>query len=49
YTAKMLGLRVRGLPGWTLPVLGGLLFALLVVAWLTSALWFFSRSGLPLT
>jgi Family of unknown function (DUF6529) len=49
YTAKMLGLRVRGLPGWTLPVLGGVLFALLVVTWLTSALWFFSRSGLPLT
>jgi Family of unknown function (DUF6529) len=49
YTAKMLGLRVRGLPGWTLPVLGGALFALLVVTWLTSALWFFTRSGLPLT
>jgi Family of unknown function (DUF6529) len=49
YTAKMLGLRVRGLPGWTLPLLGGVLFALLVLTWLTSALWFFSRSGLPLT
>jgi Family of unknown function (DUF6529) len=49
YTAKMLGLRVRGLPGWTLPVLGGLVFTALVVLWLTSALWFFTRSGLPLT
>jgi len=49
YSAKMLGLRVRGLPGWTLPVLGGLVFAALVVVWLTSALWFFGRSGLPLT
>ena len=49
YTAKMLGLRVRRLPGWTLPVLGGLVFACFVVVWLTSALWFFSRSGLPLT
>ena len=49
YTSKMLGLRVRGLPGWTLPVLGGLVFAALVVAWLTSAIWFFTRSGLPLT
>jgi hypothetical protein len=49
YSAKMLGLRVRGLPGWTLPVLGGLVFAALVVVWLTSALWFFTRSGLPLT
>jgi hypothetical protein len=49
YTAKMLGLRVQRLPGWTLPVLGGLVFACFVVVWLTSALWFFSRSGLPLT
>ena len=24
YAAKMLGLRLRGLPGWSLPVLGGL-------------------------
>jgi hypothetical protein len=49
YAAKMLGLRVRGLPGWTLPVLGGLVFASLVLVWLTSALWFLTRSGLPLT
>jgi hypothetical protein len=49
YAAKMLGLRVRGLPGWALPLLGGLVFATLIVLWLTSALWFFTRSGLPLT
>ncbi len=49
YASKMLGLRLRGLPGWTLPVLGGLVFTALVVAWLTSAVWFFTRSGLPLT
>ena len=49
YAAKMLGLRLRGLPEWTLPVLGGLVFALFVTVWLTSALWFFTRSGLPLT
>lgn len=49
YSAKMVGLRLRGLPGWTLPVLGGLVFTALVVVWLTSALWFFGRSGLPLT
>ena len=28
YAAKMLGLRVRGLPGWALPVLGGTVLAL---------------------
>jgi len=49
YAAKMLGLRIRGLPGWALPVLGGTVLALLVVIWLTAALWFFTRSGLPLT
>lgn len=48
YAAKMLGLRLRGLPGWTLPVLGGLLFAVFVLLWFTSALWFFTRSGIPL-
>ena len=49
YAAKMLGLRVRGLPGWALPVLGGAVLSTLVLIWLTSALWFFTRSGIPLT
>ena len=49
YAAKMLGLRVRGLPGWALPLLGGAVLTTLVLVWLTSALWFFTRSGLPLT
>jgi len=48
YAAKMLSLRTRGLPPWTLPVLGGSTLSLLVLVWLTSALWFFTRSGLPL-
>jgi hypothetical protein len=49
YAAKMLGLRLQGLPGWALPVLGGTVFGALVLTWLTAALWFFTRSGLPLT
>ena len=49
FAAKMLTLRLRGLPGWLLPVLGGGVFAAFVGLWLTSAEWFFSRSGLPLT
>jgi hypothetical protein len=49
YAAKMLGLRLRGLPGWALPVLGGAVLALVVVLWLTASLWFFTRSGVPLT
>ena len=48
YTAKMLGLRLRGLPSWALPVLGGTAFALFLLVWTTSALWFFTRSGVPL-
>jgi len=49
YGAKMLGLRLRGLPGWAVPVLGGTVFGALVSAWLTGALWFFTRTGVPLT
>jgi hypothetical protein len=49
YAAKMLGLRMRGLPGWTLPLLGGSVLTLVVTIWLTAALWFFTRSGLPLS
>ena len=49
YAAKMLGLRLPGLPGWALPVLGGSVFAALVLIWATAALWFFTRTGLPLT
>lgn len=48
YAAKMLALRLRGLPGWALPVLGGTVLSCLVLLWLTAALWFFTRSGVPL-
>jgi hypothetical protein len=48
YAAKMLGVRMRHLPAWSIPVLGGTLFTLFVLVWLTSALWFFTRSGVPL-
>lgn len=48
YAAKMLGLRLKGLPGWVLPVLGGAVLSLLTVLWLTAGLWFFTRHGLPL-
>jgi hypothetical protein len=49
YAAKMLGLRVDGLPDRAVPWLGAGVLTSLVVVWLTSAVWFFSRSGLPLT
>ena len=46
FTVKMLILPKRGLRPWVLPVVGALVFTLLVAVWLTSALWFFSTFGL---
>ncbi|WP_088288863.1 DUF6529 family protein [Kineosporia sp. A_224] len=46
FTTKMLALTRRGLPGWSLPLLGGLVFTTLVGLWLTSALWFFTTNGI---
>ena len=48
FVAKMLGLARKGVPGWLLPVLGGVVFMALVVLWLTSALWLFTTSGFRL-
>ena len=48
FATKMLGLRVKSLPGWALPVFGGLLFAVLIGAWATAALWYFTQPGVPL-
>jgi hypothetical protein len=46
FTIKMLLLPKRGLPGWTLPVCGAVVFTALVGIWLTSAYWFFSTFGI---
>lgn len=45
FAAKMLVLTRQGLPGWALPVLGGLVFTGIVGLWLTSSLWFFTTFG----
>ncbi|MET0144043.1 MAG: DUF6529 family protein [Ilumatobacteraceae bacterium] len=44
---KLLALRINGLAGWVLPVLGGGLVAILTAIWLTSSLWFFTNIGFP--
>ena len=44
FTAKMLLLSRKGVPGWALPVVGGLVFTALIGIWLTSSLWFFSNN-----
>ena len=45
FVAKVLSLHTRRLPGWTLPVLGGLTFAAIVVVWLTSAFWYMTSGS----
>jgi hypothetical protein len=40
--------RSRGLPGWALPVAGGLLFAILAGLWSTSSLHLFSSGPITL-
>lgn len=47
FVTKVLAVRSRGLPGWALPVIGGIVFATLVIIFLTSSLWFFTSSDAP--
>jgi len=42
FAAKMLALRMHRLPGWVLPVLGGLLAAVLTGLWFGAAFWYFT-------
>ncbi len=44
---KIAAVRSRRAPGWFLPVAGGLLFTLLVLAVLTSAAWYIGDKGWP--
>ncbi|MEO3809570.1 DUF6529 family protein [Sphaerisporangium sp. B11E5] len=45
FVTKMLALPRKGLPGWALPVAGGLAFTALAGLWLTSSVWFFTTIG----
>ena len=45
FVTKMLTLRSRRMPAWALPWLGGALFTIMVVVWLTSAAWFFANGS----
>jgi hypothetical protein len=46
YAAKVTIVRLKRFPGPTLPIAGGLLFAILVGVWWTSARWFFDTVGI---
>lgn len=48
FLVKVILVRSGGLPGWALPVAGGLLFAILVGLWLTSSLYFFGSNPITL-
>jgi hypothetical protein len=46
FAAKVLLVHSRRIPGWALPVAGGLLLTAVVVLWLTGAVWFFDIEGI---
>lgn len=48
FIGKVLIVRSKGFPGWALPIAGGILFAVLLGLWLTSAFWFFTNVGVAL-
>jgi len=48
FAAKVLIVRSRRLPGWALPLAGGLLVTLIAAMWCSSALWYFNNSRLLL-
>jgi Family of unknown function (DUF6529) len=48
FSAKVLIVRTSGYPGWALPTAGGVLFAILMALWLTSAFWLFDTHGVSL-
>ncbi len=47
FTIKVFAVRTHGLPSWVLPVAGGTLFAVLIVVWTTSSVWFWREFGFP--
>jgi hypothetical protein len=47
FTAKVLFVQSRRLPGWTLPTAGATLAVLMTVLWYTSAVWYFNGFKMP--
>jgi hypothetical protein len=45
FAVKMLILPKHDLPGWVLPLLGGVVFTVLIGLWLTSSVWYFTTVG----
>ena len=47
FTAKVLLVHSRRLPGWTVPAAGGTLAIIVGILWYTSALWYYNGYQLP--
>jgi hypothetical protein len=47
FTAKVLLVQTRRLPGWLLPTAGGTLAVVIGVLWYTSSLWYYNGFQLP--
>jgi hypothetical protein len=47
FVTKVVGLQARRAPGWLVTVAGGLLFTVLVLTVLTSAVWYLGANGAP--
>lgn len=47
FAAKVVIVRSRRMPGWALPAVGGAVFTVLVLVWLTSSLWYYDTVGFP--
>jgi uncharacterized protein DUF6529 len=47
FVTKVTIVRSKGLPGIALPLAGGAMFVVLLLAWETSALWFIGENGFP--
>ena len=48
FVAKVLLVQSRKLPGWALPVAGGLLALLVALLWYTSALYYYNNFSVPI-
>lgn len=48
FAAKVVFVHTRRVPGWALPLAGGLLFTSIVVLWWTGAVWWFGVEGVRL-
>lgn len=48
FVAKVLLVQTRKLPGWALPVAGGVLALVIALLWYTSALWYYNNFSIPI-